>query len=595
MVCFEPTGNITRSFMSPKKNQLSRDRTLLVQCVRMTLTPVIRQNRSKKQTLLAHHRGGKLAPKGEVVLMEFESKDPPGEAAFLEGDEELQRTRPPSPPSADRKPSPKKELSKHPPSAKEKKNGIVSNEDRLGAFGGMPFSPSPHERNECNVDETSDQVTPPLQAVAATVPMAQELPEPHQLSFKNQVYDYDEWRRRNTMARIAPVVHEISNDRTTSGSGGSNSRDNATTSVTAQLISPVNTKSSNPPSVSPLHEDAPMFPAPRVISVKICKPIGPVRLSFRKSDEGYVKITEIHQGSVFQDTDVNVGQLVLAVNGCRVGTLNQTVKMIRSVLPGATLFLTARNNDPIPEICKLVIEPCFRHTPGIAFTDFHDDLLVRVSRVFKNGPFFNDDGLASLKRGDIVLSVNGVPVSNSHDARAAMALSLERGFTTDLYVLDHSKLVETVLGETKERFQAPKDKITLKFIDDSALKVVVDGSQPFELDGFWICATSCMIRDRSSSEVQPPIDQSKTMVYRKYLERAQNCRNFVSLFNQAMTRYLDNLAEAVCCENWRHKCSSLLDVDPSTEANKVAEANIEMAEVLEIPVNANEHMAYSEC
>jgi uncharacterized Zn-binding protein involved in type VI secretion len=128
-------------------------------------------------------------------------------------------------------------------------------------------------------------------------------------------------------------------------------------------------------------------------------------------------------------TKIRVGHTVLAVDGEPVASKDAAISMIHASVGNVSITVGSPSRSPL---FKVVAAERSRTNPGINFAPTRGNCLVLVSRVFTQGKFHKS---GVVKEGDIVLAVNGVPVSKSGDAFRLLALPAKDNLTV-LYVFD---------------------------------------------------------------------------------------------------------------------------------------------------------------
>jgi hypothetical protein len=182
------------------------------------------------------------------------------------------------------------------------------------------------------------------------------------------------------------------------------------------------------------------FPSrvPASFTISVVRPDGPLGCSFAGTEPGTVHITAIQSFSVLNSTPIRVGHILLAVDGVQVQSRQHAAQLIKSVSPGFELQLTA--GDRTPALYKLVPAKFSKSHPSIVFDSTRHRTMVQVSRIFPNTAFSS----TTLEVGDLVMAVNGVPVSRPEDAdrlyRQSMGVAV-------LYVLDMSAVQDDILSK----------------------------------------------------------------------------------------------------------------------------------------------------
>ena len=124
---------------------------------------------------------------------------------------------------------------------------------------------------------------------------------------------------------------------------------------------------------------------------------------------------------------MKAGLLCLAVDGNPVSTKSQAVAGIKNAASTVALTVAARSSGAF---CRTVVAKSSDRNPGVNFAPARAHCLVQLSRVFPNGPW---NGLC--REDEIVLAVNGTPVSSREEALQALSSAQESQITT-LYLLD---------------------------------------------------------------------------------------------------------------------------------------------------------------
>ena len=172
------------------------------------------------------------------------------------------------------------------------------------------------------------------------------------------------------------------------------------------------------------------FPIPQVHLVTVLKPAdGLIGIAFHDSPDtnNQVVISKVSAASPLRETEVKAGLLCLAVDGNPVSTKSQAVAGIKNAASTVVLTVAARSSGAF---CRTVVAKSSDRNPGVNFAPARAHCLVQLSRVFPNGPW---NGLC--REDEIVLAVNGTPVSSREEALQALSSAQESQITT-LYLLD---------------------------------------------------------------------------------------------------------------------------------------------------------------
>jgi len=194
------------------------------------------------------------------------------------------------------------------------------------------------------------------------------------------------------------------------------------------------------------------FPMPIVHTVTITKPVnGPVGIRYKGQVEP--DITNITKSSPLQGTVLRPGLVILAVNGVKVTPNVSVGDMIKRVPGGAALTFVCRE-QPTKEspFFKTIVAPSWKHHPGVAFAATRGETLVQVSRVFQKGPFTKK----GLNVGDIVLAINGAPVSKVYQADQYLQWSRQEPLVI-LHVADIAAIRKYVHHKTGTKVMSLKE------------------------------------------------------------------------------------------------------------------------------------------
>jgi len=163
-----------------------------------------------------------------------------------------------------------------------------------------------------------------------------------------------------------------------------------------------------------------------------------IGLSLRKrSNKATVEISGVSETSPLRDTAIRAGQLLIGVNGdADLPTAATAVKLMYAA-SNVKLLVCER---PSSQCIQVVAAPFFKHSPGICFSSTRGGSLVSVSKVMKRGCFAGTTRQAFLNKGDIVLAVNGIPVSKPEEANRALRVPLADGSLTVLHTIDMAQL-----------------------------------------------------------------------------------------------------------------------------------------------------------
>lgn len=299
------------------------------------------------------------------------------------------------------------------------------------------------------------------------------------------------------------------------------------------------------------------FPSRLIQQVRATKsPSGKLGIKFVRDRRkgGRVKIGTINEDSSLKNTEVKVGHAVIAINSTAVLNPEHAASLIGESGPEVSITSLCSPATKDPPFCKLVSAPTSKEHPGINFDSSRKRCLVQVARVFSHGPFAGSD----LRQGDIVLAVNGVPVSKPEEAEQVLLQSLDLP-NTILYVVDMAEYRRSILTELQikhsfRNFRLEKikstsgdQKVILKTGAAELTTLEADYEMQYFLDSKAHGSCSC----------------SRCPKGRRY---HKTCSRFVlpflEAFNSKMEERMLILEEAVFCAAWKHdvlksKCKTI--------------------------------------
>jgi len=292
----------------------------------------------------------------------------------------------------------------------------------------------------------------------------------------------------------------------------------------------------------------PFIVAPRLIETTVQKlPSSKLHIRFawdgKKSSR--VEISNIEKESPFYDTPLNVGHIVLAINSVAILDPKQAVDLVQSSENKVSITTICPPSADEAPFCKLVAAATARQHPGIIFNTCRERCLVQVSRVFSRGPFAG----THLRQGDVVLAVNGVPVSTPEQAEKVLRQSVESSNTV-LYVVDMANYRQSIMQE----LQSTEDFRCLRLE-----RVKNTGGKKISL-----MIRSAVVVDLEVDYEKQTLVESKGSVHLgKLTGKRRHCKTygrfvdpFLNAFNTRMGMRMEALEEAVFKADWEHKFAS---------------------------------------
>ena len=199
------------------------------------------------------------------------------------------------------------------------------------------------------------------------------------------------------------------------------------------------------------------FPLPEFQTISIVKKDdAPIGIKMEQTASGKLVIAGIDEKSPLACMGAEVGREIVMVNGSTTNSTKTAATLIRSSPPQRTITLVTADPARSP-LYKLVHLP--PHT--VRWTSVRDGTLLRVSRLFSSSS--QSSGLAE---GDLLLAVQGRPVSTPEEARQAMQSAAEGNDHVSFYVLDHQLLRDTIWKAVVQRIHTNRYKeLTRDLVD----------------------------------------------------------------------------------------------------------------------------------
>jgi hypothetical protein len=267
---------------------------------------------------------------------------------------------------------------------------------------------------------------------------------------------------------------------------------------------------------------------------------------------------------------IQTGHTVLAVNGVPALKSSQVGQLIRS--SGRQVTLTTCLSGPMENApyCKVLTAPGGKLHPGINIDSTRDRCLVRITRIFPNGPFAGGD----LREGDLLLAVNGVAVSKPEDAeRRLQDASIHSPFV-HLYVLDMQSYRQSIVDEIQASSRLYEGLTLTENLDGSSRHHYLlrhNNVSTSNAAAFPVQFNPETQRIVNNPALVPPLTARGFQGKRSYLDLI---RPFVKAYNDGMEERMRVLEEAVSCEVWRISCDAAKQQELSCGAVGAAAAGI---------------------
>ena len=285
----------------------------------------------------------------------------------------------------------------------------------------------------------------------------------------------------------------------------------------------------------------------------------------------------------------------MAVNGVMVSSPSEVTALIKEVPCGGTVSFVCRPPNKTSYF-HLIMAPSWNDHPGLVFAPTRGDSLVRVSRIFSQGPFAG----SGLNVGDLVLAVNGVPVSKVYQADQCLTLSREEPFTI-LYVANMEAIRRwarkpcnypeelhdvQVLPPTNDTglyqigFKAPK-----KCREGRIREIKAKNWGTAEYDP----ETQQLVDPDKFTHMKAEGDNYTNDYTRKKLvfvgRYATKVMPYLDCFNAIMEQQMTLLEEAVVCERWKTCTSSSGNRGSIPPTAPVQEGSVVFAHAQVLPIS----------
>lgn len=338
-----------------------------------------------------------------------------------------------------------------------------------------------------------------------------------------------------------------------------------------------------PVSIQTLSHPFPGGRVPQSQSLTVQRPSdGPLGVRF-KAAPSYVEFSRIDDKSPLHASGIKVGQRLLAIDDQVMSTTKQATDLIRSSVDSSSITMTI--GHPCPRHCKLVAAPLSLETPGVVFNSTRDDTMTVVARIFKDGAFAK----TSVHIGDIVLAVNGRPVSRATEADAAMRETASSMIV--LYVLDMlsvRKHIEHEILSLSTRFQTIQ---VIRYLDQSvrvgqkstSQQQVWDKAQDFTAM-FNVDRATLLYRDADEyrrmvceTDCNISLDVSRHVCEVPYMETVNP---FMEAFNKVLESSLQILEDVVVNHAWKHALARRRNTDEDLSETVSSSVDIPLIECL---------------
>jgi len=300
---------------------------------------------------------------------------------------------------------------------------------------------------------------------------------------------------------------------------------------------------------------------------------GKLNIHFRWNGVGgAVTIKDLHFSSSQTGGDaLAVGQSVLAIDNVPVRDSKHAARLVRDSV-GPTVALTtcqAVAAQQLPPFTKMVAAPLLQQQhPGVVWDSTRDRCLVQISRVFAQGPF----GGNAVRRGDIVLSVNGIAVSTV--AAADEALKQQNNSNnadalpyTVLHVVDMDAYRRSILREMRAMSGA---LAKVEWVEESNNNNNNKSSSSSNGTTIQLALSNKRVVELSldfATQHLAVVDTSKKW------RKSRTVAALVTAFNERMEKRMRVLEEAVGAQAWNHSTRNVSNSNSNWNDSSRSRAN----------------------
>ncbi|CAB9510235.1 expressed unknown protein [Seminavis robusta] len=277
------------------------------------------------------------------------------------------------------------------------------------------------------------------------------------------------------------------------------------------------------------------------------------------------------------------GQVLVAINGNPDIPDAKTASSMISKSTRLSLLVCEQHHDfanASKQACiQVVAAPFWRHNPGINFASTRGRTLVTVSKIFKRGPFAEHKYISV---GDIVLAVNGIPVSKPEDADKALRLPQADSSVTVLHTIDMNYFRAAAMNAV-DTSKITGTGATLSFKPDPhdatkqhhVMHVKRVGHTDKHVRIRYDPETQHMYDPEPFTKLCPEGDYIRTdfsnpkVFYRNWY--CLGALKFINMFNKIVDENLDPLEDSACEYSWRNSPSNAIattaPISPSSSSS----------------------------
>jgi hypothetical protein len=284
--------------------------------------------------------------------------------------------------------------------------------------------------------------------------------------------------------------------------------------------------------------------------------------------EAGVAITGLSVNSLLHGSPIRAKgrQVLLAVNGDpNLTDVNTAATLLGKTKQLSLLVCEQHETYNSSSSClQIVAAPFFKHNPGVCFSSTRGRTLVTISKIFKSGPFA---GNPYLRVGDLVLAVNGIPVSKPEQADQALHSPIGTDEpVTVLHVVDVLYFRALIFGSIDSKLAVKRDK------NDPERYILMaqrSGGSTTPLPLQHHPETQQLYDPSPYQKLVAPAD-STTWDFKNpkgfFKSWYQKVLAFLEKYNERIEEALDPLEDLACEHSWRHANSYTNPPIPSSRA-----------------------------
>lgn len=295
-----------------------------------------------------------------------------------------------------------------------------------------------------------------------------------------------------------------------------------------------------------------------------------------------VTITDITEDSLAYRSELAVGQQILAINNREVHSLKGALSALQEYATLQFTVLDYSEDTPKQEpFCYVEVAPTTKLNPGVSFDSCLNRTMVMISEIF-----VSDLSTTRLRKGDIVLAINGVAVWKPEDADREQLKAARDSKAVVLYCVDMEGLRDWMYKRVVEDYHDQMTRLCKASIQkESADRISIVHKRmwsPYTTSAE-INRKTQLLEDRTKAVDQIVVtsgtgDSSATFSRNKEYELSIRLINAI---NDIITRQLNVLKQVVVSQAWHHSAGAesdpVYEVPSSPELHVPVEVDIAVA------------------